>query len=190
MLKACNFSKAHTYQWKFPAEFKVNPARTCSACFASSLSTATKNFLLKSTGQQKNIRNICRQLLRSLSSSSFLTQRQSSRASLSAHSCQQTYPSSSKEYLRLCHPLLRSILAGQVIVLNLPRNDNYGRRMNLLWHCDVVLRHTLPVFTGLERRPIVSWDFAETVSIFWTGCPSMTFTRIRTRDLSSESRSS
>ena len=59
---------------------------------------------------------------------------------------------------------------------------------------DVVLRHILPVFTGLGRCPIVSWDFAVTVSIFWTGCPScrppMTFTRIRTRDLLSESRSS
>ena len=31
---------------------------------------------------------------------------------------------------------------------------------------DVVLRHTLPVFTGLGRCPIVRWDFAGTVSIF------------------------
>ena len=31
---------------------------------------------------------------------------------------------------------------------------------------DVVLRHTLPVFTGLGRCPIVSWDFAWAVSIF------------------------
>ena len=31
---------------------------------------------------------------------------------------------------------------------------------------DVVLRHTLPVFTGLGRCPIVSWDFAGAVSIF------------------------
>ena len=31
---------------------------------------------------------------------------------------------------------------------------------------DVVLRHTLPVFTGLGRCPIVSWDFAAAVSIF------------------------
>ena len=31
---------------------------------------------------------------------------------------------------------------------------------------DVVLRHTLPVFTGLGRYPIVSWDFAGAVSIF------------------------
>ena len=30
---------------------------------------------------------------------------------------------------------------------------------------DVVLRHTLPVFTGLGRCPIVSWDFAGAVSI-------------------------
>ena len=30
---------------------------------------------------------------------------------------------------------------------------------------DVVLRHTLPVFTGLGRCPIVNWDFAEAVSI-------------------------
>ena len=61
-------------------------------------------------------------------------------------------------------------------------------------HTDVVLHHTLPVFTGLGRCPIVSWDFAGAVSIFWTGCPScrppMTFTGIRTRDLSSDSRSS
>ena len=31
---------------------------------------------------------------------------------------------------------------------------------------DVVLRHTLPVFTGLGRCPIVSWDFAGAVNIF------------------------
>ena len=30
----------------------------------------------------------------------------------------------------------------------------------------VVLRHTLPVFTGLGRCPIVNWDFAGAVSIF------------------------
>ena len=30
---------------------------------------------------------------------------------------------------------------------------------------DVVLRHTLPVFTGLGRCPIVSWDFPGAVSI-------------------------
>ena len=34
------------------------------------------------------------------------------------------------------------------------------------WLIDVVLRHTLPVFTGLGRCPIVSWDFAEAVIIF------------------------
>ena len=33
-----------------------------------------------------------------------------------------------------------------------------GKRMSLKSK-DVVLRHTLPVFTGLERYPIVSWDF-------------------------------
>ena len=59
---------------------------------------------------------------------------------------------------------------------------------------DVVLRHTLPVFTGLGRCPIVNWDFCWSSEHFWTGCPScrppMTFTRIRTHDLSSESRSS
>ena len=33
-------------------------------------------------------------------------------------------------------------------------------------HDDVVLCHTLPVFTGLGRCPIVSWDFAGAVSIF------------------------
>ena len=31
---------------------------------------------------------------------------------------------------------------------------------------DVVSRHTLPVFTGLWRCPIVSWDIAGAVSIF------------------------
>ena len=31
---------------------------------------------------------------------------------------------------------------------------------------DVVLRHTLPVFTGLGWCPIVNWDFARAVSIF------------------------
>ena len=31
---------------------------------------------------------------------------------------------------------------------------------------DVVLRHTLPVFTGLGRCPIASWDFVGAVSIF------------------------
>ena len=30
----------------------------------------------------------------------------------------------------------------------------------------VVLRHTLPVFTGLGWCPIVNWDFAGAVSIF------------------------
>ena len=48
---------------------------------------------------------------------------------------------------------------------------------------NVVLCHTLPVFTGLGRCPIVSWDFAGAVSIFWTGCPFLSstndFTRIR-----------
>ena len=34
---------------------------------------------------------------------------------------------------------------------------------------DVVLRHTLPVFTGLGRCPIVSWDFVGAVSIFGPG---------------------
>ena len=31
---------------------------------------------------------------------------------------------------------------------------------------DVVLRHTLPVFTELGRCPIVNWDFSGAVSIF------------------------
>ena len=31
---------------------------------------------------------------------------------------------------------------------------------------DVVLCHTLPIFMGLGRCPIVSWDFAGAVSIF------------------------
>ena len=36
----------------------------------------------------------------------------------------------------------------------------------LLYDDDVVLRHTLPVFTGLGRCPIVNWDFAGAVSTF------------------------
>ena len=39
------------------------------------------------------------------------------------------------------------------------------RQVNGL-HIDVVLRHTLPIFTGLGRYPIISWDFAGAVSIF------------------------
>ena len=31
---------------------------------------------------------------------------------------------------------------------------------------DVVLRHTLPVFTGLGWCPIVNWDFVGAMSIF------------------------
>ena len=31
---------------------------------------------------------------------------------------------------------------------------------------NVVLRHTLPIFTGLGRCPIINWDFAGAVSIF------------------------
>ena len=37
---------------------------------------------------------------------------------------------------------------------------------------DVVLRHTLPVFTGLGRCPIVNWDFCWSSEHYWTGCPS------------------
>ena len=59
---------------------------------------------------------------------------------------------------------------------------------------DVVLHHTLPIFMGLGQCPIVSWDFAGAVSIFWIRCPSchppMTFIRIRTCELLSESCSS
>ena len=47
---------------------------------------------------------------------------------------------------------------------------------------EVVLRHTLPVFTGLGRCPIVNWDFCWSNEHFWTRCPScrppMTFTGI------------
>ena len=44
-------------------------------------------------------------------------------------------------------------------------------RLDTLWakmkrDDDVVSRHTLPVFTGLGRYPIASWDFAGAVSIF------------------------
>ena len=31
---------------------------------------------------------------------------------------------------------------------------------------DVVLHHTLPIFTGLGQCPIVNWDFSGAVSIF------------------------
>ncbi len=41
---------------------------------------------------------------------------------------------------------------------------------------DVVLRHTLPVFTGLGRCPIVNWDFAGAVSIFLDRMPFLSFT--------------
>ena len=41
---------------------------------------------------------------------------------------------------------------------------------------DVVLRHTLPVFTGLGRCPIVSWDFAGAVSIFLDRMPFLSST--------------
>ena len=59
---------------------------------------------------------------------------------------------------------------------------------------DVVLRHTLPIFTGLGQCPIVKLGLYWSSEHFWIGCPSccplMTFTRIRTRNLSSESHSS
>ena len=62
----------------------------------------------------------------------------------------------------------------------------YNNNPAILLLDDVVLRHTYPAFTGLGL-------FCSSEH-FWTGCPScrppMTFTRIRTRDLSSESRSS
>ena len=38
--------------------------------------------------------------------------------------------------------------------------------LNKLWDDDVVLCHTLPVFMGLGRCPIVNWDFSGAVSIF------------------------
>ena len=45
--------------------------------------------------------------------------------------------------------------------------DDAVKRWHLEVHNDdVVLRHTLPVFTGLGRCPIVNWDFAGAVSIF------------------------
>ena len=50
------------------------------------------------------------------------------------------------------------------LVLNMPTTH--------VCKSDVVLRHTLPVFIGLGRCPIVNWDFDGAVSIFWTGCPS------------------
>ena len=47
-------------------------------------------------------------------------------------------------------------------------------------------RDTLPVFTGLGRCPIVNWDFVEQWVFLCPSCrPPMTFTGIRTCDLSS-----
>ena len=37
---------------------------------------------------------------------------------------------------------------------------------NIIYTDDVVLCHTLPIFTGLGWCPIVSWDIAGAVSIF------------------------
>ena len=70
--------------------------------------------------------------------------------------------------------------------------ESKGLKMNM--QDDVVLHHTLPVFMGLGWCPIVSWDFCWSSEHFWTRCPSchppMTFTGIRTRDLSRENRCS
>ena len=53
---------------------------------------------------------------------------------------------------------------------------------------------THPIFPELGWCPIVNWDFAGAVSIFWTRYPSchppMTFTRVRAHNLLSESHSS
>ena len=69
------------------------------------------------------------------------------------------------------------------------------KRFDLYLYDDMVLRHTLPIFMGLGRCPIVNWDFAGALSIFGLDAlpscrPPMTFTGIRTRDFSSESCSS
>ena len=68
------------------------------------------------------------------------------------------------------------------------------RPRQLFIYDDVVLHHTLPIFTRLGWCLIVNWDFCWSSEHFWTGCPSchptMTFTGNRTRNLSSESHSS
>ena len=37
---------------------------------------------------------------------------------------------------------------------------------NANYNDDMVLHHTLPIFTGLGQCPIVNWDFVGAVSIF------------------------
>ena len=65
----------------------------------------------------------------------------------------------------------------EVLFQQLEQLDINGKDLellkNLYWeqkatvrYDDVVLRHTFPVFTGLGRCPIVSWDFVGAVSIF------------------------
>ena len=51
-------------------------------------------------------------------------------------------------------------------IATFPRNWHAGYCIMYIKIDDVVLRHTLPVFTGLGRCPIVSWDFVGAVSIF------------------------
>ena len=52
-------------------------------------------------------------------------------------------------------------------------NNKILKLQNIKWrddmkylYDDVVLRHTIPIFMGLGRCPIVNWDFAGAVSIF------------------------
>ena len=45
--------------------------------------------------------------------------------------------------------------------INISRNV-----LSVLLYDDMVLHHTLPIFTGLGWCPIVNWDFSGAVSIF------------------------
>ena len=54
-----------------------------------------------------------------------------------------------------------------LVIFKLQADDlNLNASLWLISNNDVVLRHTLPVFTELGRCPIVSWDFVGAVSIF------------------------
>ena len=72
--------------------------------------------------------------------------------------------------LRNFNVLFKYLLINDMLEARIHINSliiNIDRFIDRLTHYDdVVLRHTLPVFTGLGRCPIVSWDFAGAVSIF------------------------
>ena len=62
--------------------------------------------------------------------------------------------------------LIKNLYAYQQATVKTTHGLTYSLLVSLTSTDDVVLRHTLPVFTGLRRSPIVSWDFAGAVSIF------------------------